>query len=145
MKIGKFSSGLTLAVAALTFGFSQSAMADFDMKAGPIFNQGEAQAKCTAACKLSWNGNWVTKVQGKMSICSAQNKAADGKTYVTGDSTAGVEAGPIMSQTEAKGKCDAALAKVKWNGQWTTTQQGAMSVCGCTGTMSPWRPNVIDK
>jgi hypothetical protein len=115
------------------------AAADFNMNAGPIWNQGEAQAKCTKACAVTWNGNWTTTVPGKMSICSVQNKAADGQTYVIMDAKGGLEAGPIWNQGEAKGKCDAAAGKVKWNGQWTTTVPGKMSVCGCTGTATPWK------
>jgi hypothetical protein len=44
-----------------------------------------------------------------------------------------VNAGPIWSNQDAKTKCPATCANVnlKWNGQWTTTVPGQMSVCGC--------------
>jgi hypothetical protein len=44
-----------------------------------------------------------------------------------------VNAGPIWSNPDAQGKCPAVCADVArtWNGQWKTTQQGVMSVCGC--------------
>jgi hypothetical protein len=123
-----------------------SAFADFDMKAGPIQNQGEAAEKCAKACTLTWNSAWVTKTQGKLSICSGNNNAADGKQYVIMDSTGGVEAGAIGGNTDAQTKCPEALAKVKWNGQWRTVAQGQMSVCGCAGgKVLPWKPNVIEK
>jgi cell pole-organizing protein PopZ len=113
--------------AVLSLALVGTAVADFNMEAGPIFNQREARTKCAAACKLTWNGQWTTTVQGKMSVCGATNGAPH--KPAKGD----VPVGPIFSQAEAKAKCEAGLAKVKWNGQWLTTVQGQMSVCGCTG------------
>jgi len=42
-------------------------------------------------------------------------------------------AGPIWNNGDAATKCPKACsdAKLEWNGQWTTTQPGTMSVCGC--------------
>lgn len=135
-----------LVVMALVLSASYVARADFDMKAGPIWDNDDAKAKCTAACSLTWNGNWVTKVAGRMSICSGTNRALDGGAYITGDATGGIEAGPIWNNADAKAKCTATLRNIKWNGQWTTTVEGEMSVCGCTGgKLVPWRPNVIDR
>ncbi|ARN76013.1 mannan-binding lectin [Oceanicoccus sagamiensis] len=44
-----------------------------------------------------------------------------------------IDAGPIWSNTDAQGKCPAVCADTArvWNGQWTTTEAGVMSVCGC--------------
>lgn len=44
-----------------------------------------------------------------------------------------IDAGPIWSNPDAQGKCPTVCADVArtWNGQWTTTQPGVMSVCGC--------------
>ena len=43
-----------------------------------------------------------------------------------------LEAGSIWSQEDAKNKCPNACANNGgWNGEWTTTQPGIMSVCGC--------------
>ncbi|MFC3032178.1 mannan-binding lectin [Pseudoalteromonas fenneropenaei] len=50
-----------------------------------------------------------------------------------------VQAGPIFDQTDAAAKCNAKQSPqgacpnlgLAWNGQWTTTQAGQMSVCGC--------------
>lgn len=44
-----------------------------------------------------------------------------------------VDAGPIWNQADAQHKCPAVCQGVggKWNGQWTTTVPGQMSVCGC--------------
>ncbi len=44
-----------------------------------------------------------------------------------------INAGPIWSNPDAQGKCPAVCSNVgrTWNGQWKTTQQGVMSVCGC--------------
>ncbi len=144
MRSKKWSAIGTFMGAALLM--SGSAFADFDMKAGVIQNQEEAADKCAKACTLTWNNAWVTKVQGKVSICSANNHAADGKQYVVMNSMGGVEAGAILNNNDAQTKCPAALANVKWNGQWRTVDQGKMSVCGCSGgKVLPWKPNVMGK
>ena len=45
-----------------------------------------------------------------------------------------VNAGPIFSNAQAQTVCPQTCANVGgWNGQWTTTQPGVMSVCGCCG------------
>jgi hypothetical protein len=43
-----------------------------------------------------------------------------------------VNAGPILSNEQAKSKCPVAAAAVggTWNGQWRTIVPGKMSVCG---------------
>lgn len=41
-----------------------------------------------------------------------------------------VEAGPIWSDSDAKAKCPKVCSSLEWNGQWTTTEQSKMSVCG---------------
>lgn len=43
-----------------------------------------------------------------------------------------VQAGPIWNNDDAKVKCPVAaqVYDAKWNGQWTTTVPGKMSVCG---------------
>lgn len=48
---------------------------------------------------------------------------------------ADVDAGPIFGQSEAEAKCPKVCSAVEetWNGQWTTTQWGVASVCGCCG------------
>jgi predicted amidohydrolase len=42
-------------------------------------------------------------------------------------------AGPIWNRGDAPGKCPATCTayNATWNGQWTTTEPGQMSVCGC--------------
>lgn len=43
-----------------------------------------------------------------------------------------VNAGPIFDNAQAQQTCPTVcVAPQKWNGQWTTTQPGVMSVCGC--------------
>lgn len=42
-----------------------------------------------------------------------------------------LEAGPIWNNDDAKRKCPEACGGYTWNGQWRTTVNGAMSVCGC--------------
>jgi hypothetical protein len=43
------------------------------------------------------------------------------------------EAGPIWDQQDAEKKCPTVCSKngATWNGQWVTTVQNEMSVCGC--------------
>ncbi len=56
-------------------------------------------------------------------------RAYVGNRCVDGD----VTAGPIFSNAEAPEPCQAACRAhgSEWNGQWTTTVEGQMSVCGC--------------
>lgn len=44
-----------------------------------------------------------------------------------------MNAGPIWSNQDAPSKCPTVCsnAGLKWNGQWRTTVEGVMSVCGC--------------
>lgn len=100
-----------------------SQVAARDIAAGPIWDQGDAENKCpvaAAAYEGSWNGNWKTTVEGKMSVCG-----------VTGIPVVTLEAGPIWNQADAEEKCPIVGFSVdgKWNGQWWTTVEGAMSVC----------------
>ena len=43
-----------------------------------------------------------------------------------------VNAGPIWNNDDANNKCPHVCSGLQWNGQWSTTQQGVMSVCGTT-------------
>ncbi len=49
------------------------------------------------------------------------------------------DAGPIWNNDDAKGKCPATCGgyTATWNGQWTTTVPGKMSVCGCVPHGAP--------
>ncbi|MBF0118128.1 MAG: mannan-binding lectin [Desulfobacterales bacterium] len=43
-----------------------------DVEAGPIWNDGDAAAKCPRVCKSQGgapDGNWITTIPGKMSVC----------------------------------------------------------------------------
>ena len=43
-----------------------------DVLAGPIWNNDDAQTKCPVVCASyggTWNGQWSTVVEGKMSVC----------------------------------------------------------------------------
>src|SRR4051812_30773241 len=96
--------------------FLRTAMA-FDVNAGPIWSNSDAQTKCPGVCEgLKWNGQWTTTVPGQ--VCG----------IVQG---ADVPVGPIWSNADAQTKCPSQLSRVTWSGQWTTTVPGRMSVCGC--------------
>jgi hypothetical protein len=47
----------------------------WNVSAGPIWNNGDAQTKCPLACGTTskWNGQWVTTVFGKESVCGCCN------------------------------------------------------------------------
>jgi hypothetical protein len=111
----------------------------FGMRAGPIWNNGEAKRKCKKACALTWDaGAWVTTEQGKMSICAAKNAAGFNIQDAAGKD-AGIEAGPIWNNSEAKAKCKAAVKASKWvKDNWITTEWGKMSMCSCTGKIQSW-------
>jgi Cysteine-rich secretory protein family/Mannan-binding protein len=43
-----------------------------------------------------------------------------------------INAGPIWNNNDAQQKCPSVCSGLRWSGQWTTMQQGVMSVCGTT-------------
>ncbi|MBO6856057.1 MULTISPECIES: mannan-binding lectin [Stappiaceae] len=98
----------------------------YNVEAGPIWNNGDAQAKCPRVCGglgARWNGQWHTTVQGQMSVCACE-KASPGRE---------IQAGPIWNNADAQGKCPGICFGngLSWSGQWRTTVQGRMSVCDC--------------
>jgi hypothetical protein len=120
----KLILGLAALMVAWTMG-TGAALA-FDVKAGPIWNDGDAKGKCPAVCTNygGWNGQWTTTEPGKMSVCGC-NQAPQG-----GPNDA--NAGPIWNNDDAPAKCKPACEWYGgWNGQWRTTVPGQMSVCGC--------------
>jgi hypothetical protein len=74
----------------------------------------------------SWNGNWVTTVPGRSSVCKCD--IAKG-----GRGTRDLDAGPIWSDMDAGGKCPGVCSsqKLGWTGAWRTTVPGQMSTCTC--------------
>lgn len=58
----------------LSGGGSQPAKTK-DIKAGPIWNDADADTKCPAVCtshNATWTKNWVTTKEGEMSTCECQ-------------------------------------------------------------------------
>ncbi|WP_420130560.1 mannan-binding lectin [Longimicrobium sp.] len=104
--------------------------------AGPIWSNDDAQTKApivAAAHGGKWNGQWRTVVDSVMSTVDVEFPApANGSGGVT--FTMDVPAGPIWNNEDAqtKGPIVAASYNGTWNGQWTTTVEGAMSVIGVT-------------
>lgn len=43
-----------------------------------------------------------------------------------------INAGPIWNNNDAQGKCPSVCSGLRWNGQWSTAQQGVMSICHTT-------------
>jgi hypothetical protein len=56
------------------------------------------------------------------------------------------QAGPIWNQQDAERKCPVVAYAVSghWNGQWVTTREGEMSVCGIVGESAPMRSTPDD-
>lgn len=47
-----------------------------DVEAGPLFSNADAARKCPAVCAPGrWNGQWVTTVPGRMSVCGCVTEA----------------------------------------------------------------------
>lgn len=56
-------------------------------KAGPIFNDADAQKKCPQVCGSSpWSGLWRTTVWGTMSVCSCSG-GSSGSSFPSGRET----------------------------------------------------------
>ena len=85
---------------------------------GKIANDAAARGgACQKVCdKVKWNGQWVTTVQGKMSVC--------------GTAYGNVDAGPIWNQADAEKKCPT-VTKTTFTGVWTNETGNANAVCGC--------------
>ncbi len=72
-------------------------------------------------------------------VAPGNNTTSGNLSHIFNDIVAGqckdVQAGPIWNNIDAKNKCPKTCQNsspdLTWNGQWTTTQPGIMSVCGC--------------
>ncbi len=145
MKTSLFSK-IKLGIVVVLAGFSMSAFADFDMNVGLLKDNADAQAKCPAACKLSWySATWSNKTQSggqKVALCGAINdvQVSPGPYKLQG----AIVAAYVNKNDEAKPHCEAAISKISWNGNWAPTATplrtgGNMHVCGCKGgTFSKW-------
>ncbi len=76
--------GCLLLLACLAAGAERARAAEVnhplpnEIKAGPIWNEGDAQKKCPSVCGragLRWNTLWRTTVWGQMSVCSCGGSA----------------------------------------------------------------------
>lgn len=117
------------------------------LEAGPIWSQTDAEQKCpqtaaewqqaNEAYQARWTGQWWTTVQGAMSVCEIQVRPAGGDPSPEAGFDA--EAGPLWNQKHAEERCRELTEEwnesnpayeARWSGQWVTTVEGAMSVCG---------------
>jgi len=109
-----------------------------DVEVGPIWSQRDAETKCANKARElrgTWNGQWRTTVQGRMSVCEIETDRRGGGGGGWGGRNDGVsrniEVGPIWNQADAETKCRNKAREMRgdWTGQWSTTIQGRMSVC----------------
>jgi len=115
-----------LLLIALLLSALPAAAQSYDVQAGPIWNNADAQGKCPNVCGglgARWNGQWHTTVQGQMSVCSCERASP----------SRDINAGPIWNNADAQGKCPGICLGngLSWTGQWHTTVPGQMSVCEC--------------
>ena len=79
--MNRLASGITVCLAAwfIVTGAARLSAAEMnqplpnEIKAGPIWNEGDAQKKCPNVCAQvhqPWSGLWRTTVWGTMSVCS---------------------------------------------------------------------------
>ncbi len=123
----KRSSFTVLLLLLLTSLFPCVAALAFDIKAGPIYHQGEANEKCPNVCQWynGWNGNWTTIQWGGMSVCGCNSGLASSNPYDK-------NAGPIANDIEAATKCVAPCRYYGgWAGVWRDITPNVMSVCQC--------------
>ncbi|MCC5628817.1 mannan-binding lectin [Nostoc sphaeroides CHAB 2801] len=118
----------TTTVVSIVFGSVPNALA-LNVNAGPIWNNDDAQIKCPVVAAVygtQWTGRWTTTIWNKMSVCDL-NLSSLPVIYLPTD----VKAGPIWSNNDAQFKCPVAATAANgvWNGGWTTTVWGLMSVC----------------
>lgn len=119
--VERFSGKVTEA----RFDFVKMNGRPFNVKAGPIWNQADAERKCPAATKHygGWSGHWNTTVPNRMSVCNTVGGNDVDDPYA-------IKAGPIWNNADAHAKCKAATRWYGgWTGHWYTTEWGKMSVC----------------
>ncbi|MCX4028591.1 mannan-binding lectin [Endozoicomonas sp. SM1973] len=117
---------LIVPVLTSTFLLNVGAASALSIKAGPIYNQADAEQKCPEATKHygGWNGQWRTIESGVMSVCGAVNG-------FTGSNPYNINVGPIWDNADAAQKCPSATQYYGgWTGNWITTVPGSMSMCG---------------
>lgn len=122
---------------------SATANADWE-KAGPIWNNVDAQRKCPQICTPSkWDGNWKTTQAGKMSVCSCSGPARSSKSTqqtqsrVTPQKVAtgkkakgGVKGGAIWTDIMAEDRCPKICSPRNWDGRWSYIDINN-SICYC--------------
>ncbi len=102
------------------------------VNAGPIWNNDDAKQKCPAIIKqqastlapsgkstapaLSWNKQWRTTTEGKMSVCGT-NKGFD------------IQAGPILNNQDAQEKCNTAIQKYRHLNNPKNTEPSRIERC----------------
>lgn len=115
------------------------------VEAGPIENGFEASQKCERArvnwrmenqnsTEVRWTGNWEERAPGKRAVCEI--------SYIeqlSASRSIQVDAGPIGSNDEAAGRCNAAgekwlrensrVKRFRWTGQWNRTGDTASAMC----------------
>lgn len=120
---GMVSRLLIAVMMVMLLGVASGARSAEWVKAGPIWNDMDAQRKCPQACGgAKWDGNWKTTEMGEMSVCACGGKSSS--------RVRSVDAGPIWGDFDAPKKCKAACGSSRWDGNWRTVGAGR-STCDC--------------
>ena len=117
----------TVALLSIVFIFFICGTAPaFDVKAGPLYNQFDANQKCPNVCNWygGWNGNWNTISWATMSVCGCNSGLASDNPYDK-------NAGPISTDAEAAVRCVSPCQYYGgWAGIWRSITT-VMAVCQC--------------
>ncbi len=133
-------------VAFLLLGFfliSAPASADWE-KAGPIWNNMDAQRKCPQTCSPGkWDGNWKTTEATKMSVCSCsgvsksskstqqtQSRVTPQKLPAGKKTKGGIKSGAIWTDIMAADRCPKMCGVRQWDGRWSYVDINN-SICYC--------------
>jgi hypothetical protein len=122
---------------------SVPASADWE-KAGPIWNNIDAQRKCPQTCSPDkWDGNWKTTEAGKMSVCSCSGPSRSAKSTQQTQSRVtpqkipagkkmkgGIKSGAIWTDIMAADRCPKMCGVRKWDGRWSYVDINN-SICYC--------------
>lgn len=107
----------------------------FNIQAGPIWSNADAQTKCPAVCTShhsQWTGQWSTVGAGQ-SVCQCKRHHRFPHRHNRLCEKRDVATQTLMDNADAQNQCPTVCknARGRWNGQWTNRSMGNGAVCGC--------------